>query len=252
MRTFVMGDIHGAYKALIQCLEKAEFNYEEDQLVQLGDVADGYNEVFECVEELLKINNLIAIKGNHDEWFNDFIQSGIHPQSWVQGGKATAILYLRLKGREYIITPSGNSYKTFLNPGDIPERHQQFFRNQHLYYIDNENNCFVHGGFNRLVEFKGQIPYMYYWDRSLWTAALSYEAITEINGKFQMVTPFNEIFIGHTSTINWEIDQPIKAANVYNLDTGAGHGSRLTIMEVQTKKYWQSEPVKDLYEKNER
>lgn len=33
-----MGDIHGAYKALQQCLERSKFNYENDKLIQLGDV----------------------------------------------------------------------------------------------------------------------------------------------------------------------------------------------------------------------
>ncbi len=36
----------------------------------------------------------------------------------------------------------------------------------------------------------------------------------------------------------------MKAANVYNLDTGAGGTGRLTIMEVATKQFWQSDPIK--------
>jgi len=35
MRTFVLGDIHGAYKALKQCFQKAEFDHETDQLICL-------------------------------------------------------------------------------------------------------------------------------------------------------------------------------------------------------------------------
>ena len=31
MRTFVIGDIHGAYKAFKQCLKKADFNYKKDK-----------------------------------------------------------------------------------------------------------------------------------------------------------------------------------------------------------------------------
>jgi serine/threonine protein phosphatase 1 len=38
MRTLVMGDIHGAHKALVQCLEKSGFNMEHDRLIQLGDI----------------------------------------------------------------------------------------------------------------------------------------------------------------------------------------------------------------------
>ena len=66
MKRFAIGDIHGNYKALKQCLERSAFDKENDLLIQLGDVADGWHEVYECVDELLSIKNTIFIKGNHD------------------------------------------------------------------------------------------------------------------------------------------------------------------------------------------
>jgi serine/threonine protein phosphatase 1 len=33
------------------------------------------------------------------------------------------------------------------------------------------------------------------------------------------------------------------AANIYNLDTGAGQGGKLTIMDLTTKKFYQSDPI---------
>jgi serine/threonine protein phosphatase 1 len=250
MRTFVMGDIHGAYKALLQCLQQCTFSYDEDTLIQLGDVADGYDEVFQCVEELLKIKNLVALKGNHDEWFNEFIATGVHGDHWAQGGKATAISYLRLTGRENMITHSGEGYTVPLLTEDIPETHRRFFQQQQLYHIDENNNCFVHAGFNRHLPFKEQPEYLYYWDRDLWMEALSYERFRKSKSgtaKFLLATPFNTIFIGHTSTLHWKKDKPMKAGCILNIDTGAGHSGKLTIMEVSTKEYWQSEPVKKLY-----
>jgi serine/threonine protein phosphatase 1 len=94
-RIFVMGDIHGAHEALLQCLKRSSFNYEADTLIQLGDVVDRNPDVFECVEELLKIKNLIAIKGNHDVWFQQFLDTDYHPQSWNHGGLATLESYLK-------------------------------------------------------------------------------------------------------------------------------------------------------------
>ena len=55
MRTLVCGDIHGAHRALLQCFEKSSFDYEKDKLICLGDVADGWSEVPECFDELLKV-----------------------------------------------------------------------------------------------------------------------------------------------------------------------------------------------------
>jgi|GEM_PF-1291735 len=65
-KIFCIGDIHGSYKGLIQCLERANFNYQKDRLICLGDVADGWTETYECVEELMKIKDLIYVRGNHD------------------------------------------------------------------------------------------------------------------------------------------------------------------------------------------
>ena len=226
-----MGDIHGAWKALVQCLERAGFDYQTDQLIQLGDVADGHADVYRCVEELLRIKNLIAIRGNHDEWFAEYINTGVHPDEWQQGGSGTAGSYLRLTGKD-----------NGLNPADIPATHQAFFRQQHLYYIDEQNNCFVHAGFNRQQPFKGQPSDIYTWDRQLWQAALSCKG-----GRLGMKTSFTEIFIGHTSTTKWNVDQPMHACNIWNMDTGAGHNGRLTIMDVATKQYWQSDKVTILY-----
>ncbi|WON93823.1 metallophosphoesterase [Sphingobacterium sp. UGAL515B_05] len=93
-KIFVMGDLHGAYKALIECLKRAHFDYENDTLIQLGDVVDGNPQVYECVEELMKIKNLIAIKGNHDAWFQKFLENDFHPQLWNYGGIATLESYL--------------------------------------------------------------------------------------------------------------------------------------------------------------
>jgi Calcineurin-like phosphoesterase len=250
MRTFVMGDIHGAYKAFLQSLDRSSFDRNTDVLIQLGDVADGFDEVYECVEELLNIPHLIAIKGNHDEWLNEFIMTGYHPAGWTQGGAATARSYLRVIDREDKLFFTGNRYKTALNPADIPEAHRRFFQHQRLYYVDERNNCYVHGGFNRHQGFTGQKPEIYYWDRELWASALSYNAFEKHQkgeNHFRMFTAFNEIFIGHTSTVLWKTDQPMKAANIYNLDTGSGGPGRLTIMEVDSKQFWHSDPVRELY-----
>ena len=67
MRSFVMGDIHGAYKAMEQCFERAGFDKDKDQLIQLGDIVDGYEDVYESMELLLSIPKLISIKGNHPD-----------------------------------------------------------------------------------------------------------------------------------------------------------------------------------------
>jgi serine/threonine protein phosphatase 1 len=244
MKTFVMGDLHGTYHALMQCLERSGFDYRNDCLIQLGDVADGFPYVYECVEELSKIDHLISLKGNHDDWFNEFIRTDYHPFFWNHGGKDTLISYLNHAGKSGKLFAKGNGYKTGLVAADIPLTHREFFGKQKLYHIDDHNRCFLHAGFKRLVPFFDQKKEDYYWDRALWLEAFQHEALQQ---PLEMATAFDEIYLGHTPTTNWQTDQPMKAFNIYNLDTGAGHSGRLTIMDIDSKAYWQSDPMAELY-----
>lgn len=246
-RTLIMGDIHGAHKALLQCLERSGFNNDTDKLIQLGDVVDGWSQSYECVEELLKIKNLVAIRGNHDQWLNKFIQGGRHGSQWSQGAPQTAKSYLKHAGFD-----PGFTWQLTVNM--IPESHQQFFTNQLNYYVDDQNRLFVHGGYDRHYPIEETLEDLYYWDRDMWTSAMSFQSMIKggasgtIN-KWKRKGEFKEIFIGHTTTENWGTTMPMKGGGdvVYNLDTGAGWSGYLTIMDLETKKFWQSDRVADLY-----
>jgi len=242
MRTFVMGDIHGAYYALQQCLMRAGFSYEKDKLIVLGDIVDRHDEVYECVEELLKIRHLITVRGNHDDWFDEYCHTGRHPANWEYGGLATVRSYLGQGGHKRPVLPGGYALTYILNPEKIPQNHRDLFSRMEPYYIDDQGRCFVHAGFNRFAPFTGQHPSIYYWDRELWLSALEWQMSSRSNPDqkpFETSTKFKEVYLGHTSTTQWKITIPMKAANIYNLDTGAGHTGRLSIMDVDTKEFWQ-------------
>src|SRR5262249_15920861 len=107
---------------------------------------------------------------------------------------------------------------------------------------------FVHGGFDRLNSFEGQRPERYFWDRELWSDALLHLAEYLYRPKptpFYIKPEFENIFIGHTNTLNWKTDRPMKAFNIYNLDTGSGGSGRLTLMNVQPKEWFQSDKNKE-------
>lgn len=269
-KRFVLGDIHGNAKGLKQCLQRSNFDIEEDILIQLGDIVDRGPNVFKCVELLSEIVNFVGIRGNHDEWFSTYIDTGMHPTQWKQGGKATAASYLKAAGLDvtFQISSSGG-YMCKLNPGDIPEKHKRFFNKQIDYYIDDDYNLFVHGGFNRHFDFKVQDRNVWMWDRDLWFAAMGYEqSVDKDTRPFKMYNEFNHVYIGHTATTNWatfenvtkggiiseqkqRITKPLTCANITNLDTGSGNGKgKLTIMDLDTKEIFQSDLVKDLYPNN--
>jgi len=249
MKTFVMGDIHGSFKALKQCLQRSKFNYQKDRLIVLGDIIDRHDEAFECVEELVKIPNLVAIRGNHDDWFDEFCQFGRHPANWEYGGLATVQSYLGQGGDKRPPIPGGYALTNIISPKDIPQRHRDFFSNMQPYFIDEKGRCFVHAGFNRFLPFGNQHHSIYYWDRELWLSALEWQMNNNIypyEPAFEIKTKFEENYLGHTPTTNWKVTLPMQGANIRNLDTGAGGKGKLTIMDADTKKFWQSDLVASL------
>ena len=52
---------------------------------------------------------------------------------------------------------------------------------------------------------------------------------------------FFEIYLGHTPTLNWQESAPMNVFNVWNLDTGAGTSGKLSIMDIDSKEFWQSD-----------
>ena len=133
MRTLALGDIHGAYKAMMQCFECSKFDYKKDRLIVMGDVCDGYPEVKQCVDELLKIKHCDLVIGNHDMWALDWALKGDTPKIWTsQGGNRTIASY---------------------NNGAMPQAHIEFLKGGQL-WIERDEQIFVHGGFNPDVSLK--------------------------------------------------------------------------------------------------
>lgn len=226
MRTFVMGDLHGAYRAMQQVFEKVNFDYANDRLIQIGDVVDGWPDSVECVEELMKIRNLIAIRGNHDCWLYDWLAKGFADEWWPEfGGKATMASYHRHRKQH-------------------DQRHLLFFEKQKDYFVDEQQRLFVHAGYDPSVQILLQPSWYFYGSRKYW------ELMMRLNGAAapQDVNRFTEVFIGHTQTIKYaDHDQPVNIHHLWNLDTGCKGDGRLTLMNVETKAYVQSDPVFLLY-----
>jgi serine/threonine protein phosphatase 1 len=58
---------------------------------------------------------------------------------------------------------------------------------------------------------------------------------------------YKEIYIGHTPVTKIEEATPVNKACVWNVDTGATFKGKLSIMDVDTKEFWQSDALPDLY-----
>jgi serine/threonine protein phosphatase 1 len=236
MRTLVTADIHGGFKSLLQCFERSKFDYNNDELIVLGDVVDGWPETRQCIDELLKVKNLIYIIGNHDMWAYNWSRHGDKELLWIsQGGWNTL--------KSYDFEP-------------LPEEHMKLFENANIWLEDEERNMiFCHGGFNPSVPIEKQKPDDIMWDRNLIRHARfketqarcrSYDTNTEFVRP--SITNYSEIFIGHTPVCNMTEDcKPAHFCNLWDIDTGSGWEGKLTIMDIDTKEYWQSEYVHTFY-----
>lgn len=257
MRRLGIGDVHGNYKGLLQALQRADFDPTVDQLVSLGDLVDGLPDVYECVQFFIDLDKLnpgrhIFIRGNHDQWFNQFLQADNHPADWSQGGYSTLESYCKRTNKN--IGQKFSGYVTDMISEDIDPDHLAFFKNQKDYHLCEDGTLYVHGGFNRhySLEDNARSGYIFYWDRDLWSSALSFSSmskfLTEIAAlKFKLPKGVKRVFIGHTTTLMWDKTEPMKAGPIWNLDTGAGHSGRLTIMDLDTEQFWQSDTVAELY-----
>lgn len=225
-KRYVIGDVHGAHKALVELLWKVEFDFEEDELICLGDVCDGWPETKECIDTLLKVKKLTHLLGNHDEWALQFYKNEINSGSYrawaIQGGLAT----MQSLGEQ---------------PEDIAPEHLKYLEDAKLYHIaDNDTKFFAHAGPpHRAIKLELADSYHFIWNRDKIQHAFNNkdkENGMKADGRWE------EIYVGHTPTIGfgYEYDTPQNWQNFWAMDTGASYDGSISIMDIDSKEWHQS------------
>lgn len=233
-QTFVIGDIHGGLKALPQVLDRASVK-EGDKLIFLGDYVDGWSESAQLISFLIKISKMyecVFIKGNHDVWC----------QQWLIKGEQENQIWINNGGKETVASYENGNF-------DL-EAHINFFNEMKNYYTDDQNRLFIHAGFSSMKGPESEhYATNYTWDRTLWETAVSMDKkISKHSNLYpKRLKLFKEIYIGHTPTQNFDSEIPMNKVNVWNIDTGAGFSGRLSIMDIDAKEFWQSDPLPELY-----
>ena len=236
-KTFVIGDIHGGLKAVHQILERANVNT-TDTLIFLGDYVDGWSQspqVLDFLIELESQQNCIFIKGNHDELLLRWLAHGnknIDETMWFKhGGEATV-----------------TAYKTVTEKNK--QKHIAFLEKLQNYHLDAKNRLFVHAGFTNINGVAAEFyPKLFYWERTLWETALCLDPKLSKTSIYypKRLLLYNEIYIGHTPVTKIGATTPVNKATIWNVDTGAAFKGALTILDVDSKLFWQSDPLPDLY-----
>jgi serine/threonine protein phosphatase 1 len=242
MKRFVFSDSHGGYKAMVQCLERCGFNNEEDQLYFLGDVVDGWSETKSSITLLLGIKKLVHLLGNHDQWaikgfsgklFKSDSEDQMELYSWImQGGSATV--------------------KSYAPSGEMPPEHLQFLLDAKPYHVTEDNILLVHAGFDPEKPIEETDTDWLIWSRDF----INHYFKLYKNNKYRLqptqkliIPDYKEVYVGHSPTIRFDEEQvtPLQMGNIIMMDTGAAFTGRLSIMDMDTKEVWQSDPVMALY-----
>jgi serine/threonine protein phosphatase 1 len=233
-RTLVIGDIHGGLKALKQVMERAAVT-PADTLIFLGDYVDGWSESSQTIDHVIGLStqqSCIFIKGNHDVWCEEWLRSGASNSTWLfHGGEETV--------ESYAGTDAAKR-----------KQHLHFLETMPYYFIDKQNRLFIHAGFTSMhgpqKEFHAS---NFSWDRTLWEMAITMDKNIQQHSLLfpKRLKLFSEIYIGHTPTLYYDVSIPMHGANVWNADTGAAFTGRLSMLDIDTKAFWQSDPLPALY-----
>jgi len=193
-RFFVVGDIHGSYDKLKAILANLDWSPQNgDQLIFLGDYIDRGPQSYEVVQTVAELAdrhpNVIALKGNHESMFLDFITGQGDPQLFANGLSATIRDYCRPEN-------------------ELSSAHLRFYRNLPLSH-ETEDYIFVHAGLVPGIPLAQQSPHDLLWVRDEFLLSDYDFGKTIVFGH----TPFKEPFI---------------APGRLGLDTGAVFGGPLT------------------------
>ncbi len=115
-------------------------------------------------------------------------------------------------------------------------------------FANGNGRIFVHAGINLKLNMAQQDKEFLVWDRNLMNEAYIKHQLDPL----YRFGPYREIFIGHTPTQVFHSLKPMHMCNLWAMDTGAGWTGKLTIMDVDSKKFWQSDLATDLYKENGR
>lgn len=139
---YAIGDVHGKH----ELFEKLIHYYDPKihQLVLLGDLNDRGPRTKECFllgKQLVEETGAIYLRGNHEEYFLQFLQS---PEDWYAP-------YMRNGGKE--------TFESLIHPGASEE------------YSPTEISMMIQSRYSELIKFLVQRPLYYEWENYLFVHA---------------------------------------------------------------------------------
>lgn len=204
---WIVGDLHGCHTLLRQKLDEIGFDTAQDLLLSVGDLIDRGRENVECLT-LLTQPWFRAVRGNHEQFLLDHLQSGDDGDEWQCNGgywffdlsnaeqKSVLALLPLISALPLVIEVQTNGRTVVICHADYPANHYAF---------------------DQPVEADSVI-----WNRERIEASQQ--------GHDQEITGTEMFIFGHTP-----VQTPLHVANQHYIDTGAVVTSNLTLLQIQSR-----------------
>lgn len=85
---YVMSDLHGRLDMFKEMLKKIHFT-QEDMLYVIGDVVDRGSEPLALLEIIKNTENILMLRGNHEEMMLEYYTKGLEERWFLNGGNIT-------------------------------------------------------------------------------------------------------------------------------------------------------------------
>lgn len=209
-KIYAIGDVHGCAAELENLLRKLEIT-PETLVVFLGDYVDRGHDSRRTIDIVLELKSrceVVALMGNHEAMFLDFLE---RPESVGAG--------------LFILNGGATTLANYSEPGtgsfEIPHAHLEFLKSLKLFF-QTETHFFVHAGVPLKKKLKDLDVVL---DREvfLWTRG-PFLTTNENWGKV--------VIHGHTPS-----EEPERKSNRINVDTGCVFGGALTAYDLVADKF---------------
>ena len=239
-RIIAIGDIHGCARELDELLTLVQ-PQTRDQLVFLGDYVDRGPDTPGVIDRLIQLResfeNLVTLRGNHDEWFAD-ARHGRAPGWLSVGGLATIEAYApevmanMRRDPNAGITPAAMKSLVAKALAHVPAAHWEFLEDCAPYHRQG-GHIFVHAGLDPFKPLEEQSTHALLMGTPLLLGPPGY-------------CGSEPVVFGHKDTRKLRPDGlllPYQPAgiSVIGLDTQAYTTGVLTAMDVKTRQIWQTD-----------
>lgn len=245
-RTFAVGDIHGDLDALMRVMGKLPELDDKDTLIFLGDYMDRGPQSAQVIDFLRNRlpkktkAHLVVLRGNHEDGWLRVVDGG-WPEFVAPEGNGCLACARSFLGRSYAAgdTPTQEEMGMMLSGSFFPKDVVAWMRELPHYYED-EHAIYVHAGLPRgergfLHPSKAPTPAALLWLRDE-------DFFRNYRGKL--------VVFGHTATAylppelsTYTPEDPLDiwaGPCCVGLDTGAGKGGFLTVVELPAMRVYES------------